>query len=162
MTEACSQIATFGFPLPGVEVTTDAGEVVVRGRIVSAGSADAEGQLRTGDLGRFDERGRLEIIGRKSDTIITGGENVAPVEVEAALVEHPDVADAGVYARPDPDWGEIVVAKVVLRAGVRLEPGDLRAFCAARIARFKVPKVVEFVDELPRTGSGKLLRRGLR
>jgi O-succinylbenzoic acid--CoA ligase len=161
MTEACSQIATFGYPLAGVDVWTSAGEVIVRGPIVSAGAADANGLLHTGDLGRFDERGRLEIIGRKADTIITGGENVAPAEVEAALLEHPDVADAGVHGRPDPEWGEVVVAKVVVRDGALVEPALLRAFCAERIARFKVPKTIELVSDLPRTGSGKLLRRQL-
>ena len=76
-----------------------------------------DGWLHTGDLGRFDDRGRLEIIGRKADTIVTGGENVAPTEVEAALLEHPAVADAAVHPRVDPEWGEAVVATVVLRDG---------------------------------------------
>jgi o-succinylbenzoate---CoA ligase len=162
MTEACSQIATFGFPLPGVDLRTSHGEVQVHGEIVAADALAPDGWLHTGDLGRFDDRGRLEIIGRKSDTIITGGENVAPAEVEAALLEHPDVADAGVHGRPDPEWGEVVVAKVIARPGTTLEPEALRDFCTARIARFKVPKTVEVVAELPRTGSGKLLRRQLR
>jgi O-succinylbenzoic acid--CoA ligase len=162
MTEACSQIATFGYPLAGVELAIADQEVRVRGPVVSAGALAADGWLHTGDLGRLDERGRLEIIGRKSDTIITGGENVAPAEVEAALLEHPDVADAGVHGRPDSEWGEVVVAKVVARSGAIVEPEELRAFCAARIARFKVPKAIEVVADLPRTGSGKLLRRQLR
>ena len=161
MTEACSQIATFGHPLPGVELRTSEEEVLVRGPIVSAGALSADGWLHTGDLGRFDERGRLQIIGRKSDTIITGGENVAPAEVEATLIDHPDVADAGVHGRFDAEWGEIVVAKVVPRAGAQVQPEQLRAFCAQRIARFKVPKTIEIVADLPRTGSGKLLRRQL-
>jgi O-succinylbenzoic acid--CoA ligase len=162
MTEACSQIATFGYPLPGVELITSAGEIWVRGPIVSAGSMDGDGWLRTGDLGALDERGRLTISGRKSDTIVTGGENVAPAEVEAVLMEHPDVVDVGVHARPDDEWGEIVVAKVVAREGAALAPEPLRAFCAARLARYKVPKSIELVATLPRTGSGKLLRRRLR
>ena len=161
MTEACSQIATFGYPLPGVELVTRAGEIWVRGPIVSAGAADPDGWLHTGDLGDFDERGRLRIIGRASDTIVSGGENVAPAEVEAVLLDHPDVADAGVFARPDDDWGEIVVAKVVRRTGTSATPEELRAFCAARIARYKAPKSIELVAELPRSGSGKLLRREL-
>jgi O-succinylbenzoic acid--CoA ligase len=161
MTEACSQIATFGFPLPGVSVHTSAGEVVVQGPIVAKGALDADGRLRTGDLGGFDERGRLVIVGRKSDTIVTGGENVAPTEVEAALLEHPDVADAGVFARPDPEWGEAVIAKVVARPGTTPSPAELQRHVAARLARFKVPKAVEFAAELPRTASGKLLRREL-
>jgi o-succinylbenzoate---CoA ligase len=162
MTEACSQIATFGYPLPGVELITREGEIWVRGPIVSAGSADGDGWLHTGDLGAFDERGRLTISGRKSDTIVTGGENVAPAEVEAVLMEHPDVVDVGVHARADDEWGEIVVAKVVARDGAAIGPEPLRAFCAARLARYKVPKSIELVAALPRTGSGKLLRRRLR
>ena len=162
MTEACSQIATFGWPLPGVEVrTSPEGEVIVRGPIVSAGAVSDDGWLHTGDLGEFDERGRLEIIGRKSDTIISGGENVAPTEVEAILLEHPAVADAAVHPRADPEWGEAVVATVVLRDGLRAAPDELRAHCAARLAGFKVPKAIGFTDQLPRTPSGKLLRRQL-
>jgi O-succinylbenzoic acid--CoA ligase len=161
MTEACSQIATFGYPLPGVELITSEGEVWVRGPIVSADAVGADGWLRTGDLGVFDDRGRLAIVGRKADTIVTGGENVAPAEVEAALLEHPDVADAGVHARPDDEWGEVVVAKVVPRDGADVSAEALREFCAARIARYKVPKAIDLVAELPRTGSGKLLRREL-
>jgi O-succinylbenzoic acid--CoA ligase len=162
MTEACSQIATFGWPLAGVDVRTgDDHEVLVRGQIVSAGAIAKDGWLHTGDLGAVDERGRLEIIGRKSDTIVTGGENVAPTEVEAVLLEHPLVADAAVHPRADPEWGEAVVATVVLRDGATAEPDELRAHCAARLAGFKVPKTVEFADRLPRTASGKLLRRQL-
>ncbi len=162
MTEACSQIATFGWPLAGVEVRTAGdGEVLVRGPIVSPGAPADDGWLHTGDLGRVDERNRLEIVGRKSDTIITGGENVVPTEVEAALLEHPAVADAAVHPRADPEWGEAVVATVVLREGASTAPEELRAHCATRLAAFKVPKAVEFADALPRTQSGKLLRRQL-
>jgi len=162
MTEACSQIATFGWPLPGVEVVTagDA-EVLVRGPIVSAGALAEDGWLHTGDTGRFDERDRLEITGRKSETIVTGGENVAPAEVEAVLLEHPAVADAAVHPRPDPEWGEAVIATIVLRDGLDVTPDELQAHCAARLAAFKVPKSVRFADDLPRTPSGKLLRRQL-
>jgi O-succinylbenzoic acid--CoA ligase len=163
MTEACSQIATFGWPLPGVEIRL-AGperEIEVRGPIVAAGALAGDGWLHTGDLGRFDERDRLEITGRKADTIVTGGENVAPAEVEAVLLEHPAVHDAGVFGRPDPEWGEAVVAAVVLRDGVALDGDELRTFCAERLAPFKVPKSVEFRARLPRSESGKLLRREL-
>jgi O-succinylbenzoic acid--CoA ligase len=163
MTEACSQIATFGWPLPGVELGLqgDEREIIVRGPIVSAGAVDGEGWLHTGDVGRFDDRGRLQIAGRKADTIVSGGENVAPAEVEDVLLEHPDVADAGVFARSDPEWGEAVVARVVLRTGASVSRDELRTFCAERVARFKVPKAIEFAAELPRTPSGKLLRRKL-
>jgi O-succinylbenzoic acid--CoA ligase len=164
MTEACSQVATFGRPLTGVELTLRGPEheILVRGPIVAPAARDPDdGWLHTGDLGEVDDLGRLRIVGRKADTIVTGGENVAPAEVEAVLLEHPDVADAGVHARPDPEWGEAVVATVVLENGARADPEALQAFCAGRIARYKVPKTVEFTDALPRTPSGKLLRRHL-
>jgi o-succinylbenzoate---CoA ligase len=138
---------TSGRPIPGVTVTIAAdGEIVV-------------GTVHTGDLGTLDDQGRLRVIGRKTDTIVTGGENVAPSEVEAVLRAHPAVADAGVFARPHPEWGEAVIARVVLRADAT--PDELRAFAAERLARFKVPKAVELADALPRTESGKLLRREL-
>ncbi|HUO73656.1 MAG TPA: AMP-binding protein [Solirubrobacteraceae bacterium] len=162
MTEACSQIATFGRPLHGVEViVADDGELRVRGPIVSTGALSADGWLHTGDLGRFDDHGRLEITGRKADTIVTGGENVAPVEVESVLLSHPAVADAAVHPRADPEWGEAVVATVVLRDGSVVEADELRTFCAERLARFKVPKSIAFAPALPRTTSGKLVRREL-
>jgi O-succinylbenzoic acid--CoA ligase len=162
MTEACSQIATFGRPLPGVELRlADDGELLVAGPIVAPGAVGRDGWLRTGDLAQFDDEDRLRIVGRKADTIVTGGENVAPAEVEAALLEHPAVADAGVFARPDEEWGEAVIAAVVLRNGAPATPDDLGAHCAERLARFKIPKAFEFRDSLPRTDSGKLLRREL-
>jgi O-succinylbenzoic acid--CoA ligase len=163
MTEACSQIATFGWPLPGVEIRLRGPEreIAVRGAIVAPDAGDEEGWLHTGDLGSFDARGRLRITGRSSDTIVSGGENVSPAEVEEVLLDHPAVADAGVFGRPDPEWGEALVAVVVPRDGDAPTPEALREFCAERLARFKVPKTIEFVDELPRTESGKLLRRRL-
>lgn len=161
MTEACSQIATFGWPLPGAEIGTADGEVIVRGAIVARGAIAEDGWLHTGDLGSFDDRGRLRITGRKAETIVTGGENVSPAEVEAVLLEHPAVADAAVFGRPDPEWGEALVAAVVPRDGRRIEPQVLREFCGQRLARFKVPKVLEIREQLPRTESGKLVRRKL-
>jgi O-succinylbenzoic acid--CoA ligase len=163
LTQACSQVTvgaigdteTSGRALPGLTVTiAPDGEILVDGPTVAGG-----GTLRTGDLGRLDERSRLIVIGRKTDTIVSGGENVAPAEVEAVLRAHPAVADAGVFARPHPEWGEAVIARVVLCADVT--PDELRAFAAERLARFKVPKAVELADALPRTASGKLLRREL-
>lgn len=162
MTEACSQIATNGWPLPGVELAISAeGEVLVRGATVSDGALGSDGWLHTGDLGEIDAGGRVAITGRKSDTIITGGESVAPAEVEAALLAHPAVAEAGVHSRPDDEWGEAVVAKVVLREGGTASADELRVHCAGRLARFKVPKEIGFAETLPRTPSGKLLRREL-
>ena len=164
MTEACSQIATFGRPLDGVELRLHGPEheIWVRGPIVAPNARDEfDGWLHTGDLGEIDDLDRLRIVGRKSDTIITGGENVAPAEVEAVLLEHPAVADAGVFGRPDVEWGEAVVAAVVRAPGALVDAEALRGFVRGRLAPFKVPKSVEFVDELPRTASGKLLRRQL-
>src|SRR6202012_4645980 len=162
MTEACSQIATDGVPLLGtdLEIAPD-GEILVRGRTVAAGALGADGWLHTGDLGAFDDDGRLVIAGRKADTIVTGGENVAPVEVESVLLEHADVVDAAVFGRADPEWGEAVVAQGVLADGSGLEVEALRAHCAARLAPFKVPKRFEPVDAVPRGVTGKLLRREL-
>jgi O-succinylbenzoic acid--CoA ligase len=162
MTEACSQIATFGLPLHGVELQlADDGEILVQGPIVAPGALADDGWLHTGDLGAFDERGRLVITGRKADTIVSGGENVAPAEVEAVLLEHPSVAEAAVFARADPEWGEAVVAAIVPRDGERVDSQALKRHCAARLAPFKVPKAFELRAELPRTVSGKLLRRSL-
>jgi len=163
LTQACSAVTisepgdleTQGRPIPGVQVQIARDdEILVSGPTVAGART-----LHTGDLGRLDARGRLVVIGRKSDMIVTGGENVAPAEVEAVLLEHPAVADAGVLGRPDREWGEAVTAQVVLRAPVEAE--DLRVFCAQRLARFKVPKSIEVVRELPRTGSGKLKRRAM-
>ena len=155
LTQACSQVTVEGRPLPGVAVSIAGdGEILVEGPTVAGG-----GVLRTGDLGRIDSTGRLHVVGRKSDTIVTGGENVAPAEVEAVLMQHPAVADAGVFARPDTEWGEAVTASVVLRAPA--DPDELRAFVGERLARFKVPKAILVADALPRTASGKLLRREL-
>ena len=132
LTQACSAVTvaqpgdteTSGHPLPGSKVTiAPDGEILVDGR--------PRGRLHTGDLGRLDERGRLVVLGRKADTIVSGGENVMPAEVEAALLAHPAVAEAAVFGRPDPEWGEAVTALVVLRAP---PPADLRAFARERLA----------------------------
>ena len=162
MTEACSQIATDGVPLLGVDLrVAEDGEVLVRGRTVAPGALAADGWLHTGDLGAFDEAGRLAIAGRKADTIVTGGENVAPAEIEAVLLEHPAVADVAVLGRPDEEWGEAVVAQIVLSDGSSLNAGDLAAHCRAQLAAFKVPKRFETVSAVPRGVTGKLLRREL-
>lgn len=170
LTEACSQVTTSlpgepetaGRPLAGqrVEIADD-DEILVAGPTVAPGAAAADGWLHTGDLGALDERGRLTVTGRKTDTIVTGGENVAPAEVEAVLLAHPAVADAGVHAHTDPQWGEAIVATVVLHDGSHAEAEELRAHVASQLARFKVPKQIAFTRALPRTPSGKLLRREL-
>jgi O-succinylbenzoic acid--CoA ligase len=167
LTETCSQVAT---QVPGqtaranagprlfcahVELASD-GEIFVSGPTVSPAVG---GVLATGDLGELDDDGNLRVIGRKADTIITGGENVAPSEVEEVLSQHPAVSEAGVYGAADPEWGETVTALVVLRAPVGVDA--LREHCAARLAPYQVPKEIAVVDALPRTASGKLLRRDL-
>ncbi len=166
LTQACSQVTvaapddveTDGVPLPGTRLRIAAdGEIVVEGPTVAGA-----GPLHTGDLGRLDDRGRLVVVGRKSDTIITGGENVAPAEVESVLLAHPAVQDVAVIGRPDPEWGEAITALVVPAPGAHIDELRLQAFCFERLARFKVPRRIEQVRGLPRTASGKLLRRELR
>jgi o-succinylbenzoate---CoA ligase len=166
LTQACSTVTvaepgdveSAGRPLPGVGVAISGdGEIVVSGA-----SVNALGSLRTGDLGHIDGQGRLVVTGRKGDVIISGGENVAPAEVEAVLAEHPGVAEAAVFARPHPLWGEAITALVVPREGVELGQGALRAHCLQRLAAFKVPKAFELVAALPRTESGKVRRAELR
>jgi O-succinylbenzoic acid--CoA ligase len=174
LTEACSQVTTeplaetgsgghAGPPLFCTSVrVADDGAILVRGPTVAAQAPGADGWLHTGDVGELLD-GRLRVTGRKADTIVTGGENVAPAEVEAALAEHDAVAEAAVIGRPDPEWGEAVAAIVVPRDGARIDIDDLRRHCAARLASFKIPKTFELRDApLPRTRSGKLLRRELR
>jgi o-succinylbenzoate---CoA ligase len=166
LTQACSTVTvaepgdveSAGRPLPGVGVAiTNDGEIVVSG-----GTVNALGTLRTGDLGRIDASGRLVVTGRKGEVIISGGENVAPAEVEAVLAEHPDVSEAAVFARPHALWGEAVTALVVPRDGARPAVAALRAHCLEHLAAFKVPKAFELVNELPRTESGKVRRAALR
>jgi O-succinylbenzoic acid--CoA ligase len=125
------------------------------------GALAPDGWLHTGDVGALDQDGRLVIAGRKSDTIVSGGENVAPAEVEAILLAHPAVTDAAVFGRLDAEWGEAVVAHVVLLDGAELGSDDLRSHCASRLAPFKVPKRFEIVESVPRGVTGKLLRREL-
>jgi O-succinylbenzoic acid--CoA ligase len=166
LTQACSTVTvaepgdleTAGRALPGVGVAvTDEGEIIVSGATVNT-----LGSLRTGDLGRLDDEGRLIVTGRKGDVIITGGENVSPIEVEAVLAEHPDVVEAAVFSRPHALWGEAITALVVARDGTAVTQGALRAHCLERLAGFKVPKAFELVEALPRTESGKVRRAELR
>ena len=160
LTEACSQVTTNGVALFCTRVRlAEDGEVLVTGPTVAPSAGDV---LATGDLGAFDAGGRLRISGRKADTIVTGGENVAPAAVEAVLEAHPAVAEAAVHGRPDAEWGEAVVATVVLRPGAGASAEELRAHASSSLAAHEVPKSVVLRDEpLPRTGSGKLLRREL-
>ncbi len=143
------------------EIAPD-GEIVLSGPTVARGSLSADGRLHTGDLGHIDAGGFLHVSGRKADTIVTGGENVAPSEVEAVLEAHPAVLEAAVLGRKDSRWGEAVTAIVVLAPNAGVEEDVLREHCSRRLAPFKVPKRVEISSTpLPRTRSGKLLRRDL-
>ena len=174
MTETASQVTTLapmdagrklgsaGRPLLTTHLRIKNGEILVQGPTVAPGTTDDDGWLHTGDLGRIDDEGFLYVEDRLGDVIITGGENVVPAEVEAALLKHPDVADAGAVGREDAEWQEAVVAVIVPRAGATPDAGELRRHCAELLAPFKVPKHFEFAAELPRTASGKLLRRQLR
>jgi acyl-CoA synthetase (AMP-forming)/AMP-acid ligase II len=121
-----------------------------------------EGWFYTGDLGYFDDEGFLYIAGRAKDMIISGGFNIYAREVEDALLCHPAVADVAVLGLPDAEWGEAVAAFVVMRAGQHVRPDALKRFCAERIARYKKPKIVEFLDTLPRNTTGKVLKNALR
>ena len=147
------------------------GEIRVRGRTVSPGywrrpeetaAAFRDGWLHTGDLAVVDAEGYVDIVARKKDVIVTGGENVYSIEVENVLHEHPAVLEAAVFGVPDAHWGEAVRAAVVLRPGLRASAAELIDFCRERIAGYKVPGAVELRDELPKTGSGKVARRRLR
>ena len=147
------------------------GEVTVRGDVVMKGywnnpEATAQalrgGWLHTGDIGRFDERGRLSLLDRKNDMIISGGANIYPREVEEALVLHEGVREAVVFGIPDTVWGESVFACVVPTSGTSAGPDELIDFCKQHLASFKKPKRVEIVDELPKNAYGKVLRRELR
>jgi O-succinylbenzoic acid--CoA ligase len=157
LTEACSQVTTLGAPLFCTRVRMAAdGEILVSGPTVAPGAGPV---LATGDLGEWRPDGALRVAGRKADTIVSGGENVAPAEVEAVLEAHPDVVEAAVHGRADPEWGEAVVATVV--AAPEVEAEELLAWCAARLAGFKVPKDIAFTVALPRTPSGKVARKEL-
>lgn len=162
LSEACSQVTTLGPPLfcTRVEIAPG-GEILVSGPTVAPGATAQDAMLHTGDLGALDGQGNLSVTGRRAETIISGGENVAPAEVEGILEAHPAVKEAGVHGRPDTEWGEAVVATVVLRPGAQATEAELRAHAAAALAPFKVPKAVTFTDALPRTPSGKLKRRAL-
>jgi O-succinylbenzoic acid--CoA ligase len=174
LTETCSQVTTLapedagrklgsaGRPLLTTHLRILDGEILVQGPTVAPGRADADGWLHTGDLGDIDEEGFLYVKDRIDDLIVSGGENVVPAEVEEVLLRHPEVADAAVVGREDPEWQQAVTAVVVLEAGSAITPDDLRRHCGESLAAFKVPKRVELAAALPRTPSGKLMRRALR
>lgn len=184
MTETASQIATasptrvrenpgtVGPPLDGIEVREVDGELLVRGPTLATGRwagaarppeplADADGWYHTGDRGQIDSDGSIRIAGRTTDRIITGGVNVEPTEVEAALLRHPAVREVAVVGVPDPEWGERVVA-VVVASDESLELDNLRSFLEPILAAPKRPRELRVVPALPRNANGKVNRRALR
>ena len=168
MTETCSMATcelpddadgtTAGPPLPGFEIRVDQGEILVRGPALMRGYLGQEPLrdrfFRTGDLGDLDHRGRLTIHARRTDLIVSGGENVYPAEVEAALLAHPEVREAVVLPAPDERWGQVGVAYLVTTA----TDDELRDFLRSRIARYKVPARFVRLAELPRNAAGKIDR----
>jgi long-chain acyl-CoA synthetase len=175
------RLASVGIPHSVVEVTVreadgrelpagEVGEVCVRGDVVMSGywnnpegtrTALRQGQLWTGDLGAFDADGFLTLKDRSKDLIVSGGSNIYPREVEEVLLMHPNVAEASVVGRPDPEWGEAVVAFVVAR-GDPPPTGELDQLCLGHIARFKRPKEYRFVAQLPKNNYGKVVKAELR
>lgn len=179
--------ASVGRVTPGVEVklvdergqqvsVDDVGEILVRageagrfttmrgyfGRPEATAETIVDGWVHTGDMGRFDSDGYLYIVDRKKDMVLSGGFNIYTKEVEQALAEHPSVADVAVVGVPDPIYGEAVAAFIELRPGMTLSVDEVQAHARERIASYKKPKHVFFVDELPRSGVGKVLKRDLR
>lgn len=145
------------------------GEIVVKGPNVTHGyfkredatrEAIKDGWLRTGDLGYLDEEGFLYVLDRRSDLIISGGENIYPAQIEEVLLAHPKVVEAGVVGKMDAKWGQVPAAFIVKTDHVTEE--EIIRFCEEKLAKYKVPKEVYFLSELPRNASKKLLRRELR
>lgn len=188
MSEAASQAATLspaealirlgsaGKPLLPVELSIvtpsgqpaapgEVGEICLRGPTISPGYLGLPPRsptdwFHTGDLGYLDQEGYLYVVDRRSDLIIAGGENIYPAEIEAVLLSHPAIAEAGVVGLPDPEWGQRPVAAVVTQQPTTAE--ELIAYCRSRLAGYKVPRTIVFLHELPRTAAGKLRRHELR
>lgn len=174
------KLGSAGRPLPfnrlkvgvgeGEATPGQAGEILVRGPSVSPGYwrdpaanslAARDGWFRTGDVGYVDEEGYLYVLDRRDDLIVSGGENIYPAEVEAALLAHPAVEEAAVFRADDEVWGQVPACVVRLREGLTVTADDLIAFCRGRLAAYKAPKTVRFVDAIPRTASGKVQRHVL-
>jgi len=172
-----------GLPCPGIDLQVadesgrpvqagTAGEFVARGSNVMRGYWNSpnetapvlrNGSFRTGDIGYQDSEGFFYILDRVKDMIVTGGENVYSGEVEAVIYAHPAIREAAVFGIPDPKWGELVMASVVLKPGMSLTLDELVAYCRQSLATYKVPRRVEFLDtDLPKSGSGKVLKKALR
>ncbi len=180
--DGLKKVGSVGPPIPGVEVKIvdyedkevpvgQVGEIVVRGPNVMKGYYNREeetswvmrnGWFHTDDLAYMDGDGYVFIIDRKKDLIIRGGLNVHPREVEDVLYNHPKVFDVAVVGVPDPVWGEEVMAIVLLREGEKMDPQELQDYCRDKLARYKIPRYIHFVEEMPKTSSGKLLKYELK
>jgi acyl-CoA synthetase (AMP-forming)/AMP-acid ligase II len=181
--EGLDRMRSAGKALPGVELAIldadgkrlppgEVGEIATRSGSnmvgywnlpeATARTLDGDGWLRTGDAGYMDKDGYLYIHDRIKDMIISGGENIYPAEVESAICDHPDVAEVAVVGIPDEQWGEAVKAIVVMKPGKAATASQIINFTRERIAGFKTPKTIDFIDALPRNASGKILRRHLR
>ncbi len=179
------RLAMTGWPMPGCEIRVvdlymnevprdmqSIGEIVVRGDLVMDGyfrepqataAVMTDGWLHTGDMAVWDEETYILIVDRKKDIIISGGENISSIEVERAIAAHPAVLECAVVSAPDPEWGEIPAAWVVRKSGAKLEESELCEFLQTRLAKFKLPRRIQFSDEpLPKTGTGKILKRQIR
>jgi len=147
--------------------TGSSGRIFVRGPLTFSGYTDGgsksviDGFMHTGDTGHVDRDGRLFVDGRDDEMIVSGGENVFPGEVEDVIARHPDVVEAAVVGVPDPEFGSRLKAFVVTRTAGALDAEAVREHVRMNLARFKVPRDVEFVEELPRNGTGKVMRREL-
>jgi fatty-acyl-CoA synthase len=147
------------------------GEIVARGDVVMEGywgqpQATAEamrgGWFHTGDMATINDEGYLLVVDRKKEIIVSGGENISSLEVEKAMLAHPGVYEVAVVPVPDAKWGEVPKALVVLKPGAQATEAELLDFCRTRIAHYKAPRSVEFFESLPKTGTGKILKRELR
>ena len=177
------RLASCGKPVQGVDVRvvkedgsevkpSEVGEIIARGPNIMLGywkrpedteATVRDGWLHTGDLATVDDEGYIYLVDRKKDMIVTGGENVYSTEVEAVLYAHPGVKEAAVIPIPDPDWGESVHACVALRDGRQTTAEEIVEFCRERLANYKVPRSIEFIEgELPKGGTGKILKKQLR
>src|SRR3990172_1868613 len=158
----------------GEEIRKDekgVGEIIVKGDIVTKGywklpeeteKSIRDGWLHTGDMAVMDEEGYVTIVDRKKDMILTGGENVYSTEVENVLYMHPAILECAVVGIPDAKWGEAVKGVVVLKSGQKAAAEEIIQFCKEKIAHYKAPKSIDFIAALPRTGSGKIHKKGLR
>ncbi|MBC8204635.1 AMP-binding protein [bacterium] len=158
----------------GSEVEPDekeAGEILVKGETVTPGywnlpeetkKAFDSGWFKTGDLAVIDREGYVNIVDRKKDMIISGGENIFSIEVENVLYQHPKALEAAVFGTPDEIWGEIVTAAVTVKPEMILTHEELINFCAGKLAAFKIPRRIFFIEKLPKTGSGKIFKRRLK